>query len=76
MKEKILNGPNMWPGEVNHKYLSQQPSILTFKLRVVSVSFNFRAVSERPFLNPSFIKDFLLVALFISCCLMTYVLCC
>lgn len=51
VKEKILNGPSMLAGEVNHKYLSQQPSILTSELCVVSVSFNFRAVSVRPFLN-------------------------
>lgn len=56
VKEKILNDWNMWAGEVNHKYLFQQPSNLISKLCVLSVSFNFRAVSVRPFLNPKSIK--------------------
>lgn len=54
----------MWAGEESHRYLSQQPCILTSKLCVVSVSFNFRAVSVRPFLT----LLFLLAALFISWC--------
>lgn len=66
----------MWAGEVNYKYLAQQPSILTSKLHVVSVSFIFRAVSVRSFLNTRFIKYskdlFLLDAVFISCCLLNF----
>lgn len=55
----------MWTGEKSFRYLYQQPCILTSKLCVVSVSFNFRAVYCFDFIS-------LLVALFISWCIFSF----